>query len=143
MATTQLARSTAALVFTFASAVASASAAEPPSTAPASGDTTASAASASTAAADIQHLTPKPNFVGPPPQRFEWAAAPGADNYTFGLWTEFDVMLVEMPNIHATAVTWPKDTPPLDPGTYYWSVTAFEGRTGIATSGLAAFVVVK
>jgi hypothetical protein len=142
--TIQPARSPSTFLLALACAVAAIGAAGPGPAVTAPGAGGPSAGAVRTAeAADIQHIAPRPNFVGAPPQRFEWSATPGADNYTFGLWTEFDVMLVEMPNIHATAVTWPKDVPPLDPGTYYWSVAAFDGKTGIATSGLAAFVVVK
>ena len=89
----------------------------------------------------ILHKLPRPDAVGPMPQRFEWTEVPGAETYSFGLWTEFDVNLVRMDDIAATAVTWPKDAKPLDPGTYYWSVSAFDGLQPIAQSGLAAFVV--
>jgi hypothetical protein len=138
--TTQLARSTSALAIALVVAAACTGAAE--SAAPAASGASPAAGNVLTAD-DIRHVAPRPNFVGAAPERFEWSAVPGADNYTFGLWTEFDLQLVEMPNIQATAVTWPPEVARLDPGTYYWMVTAFTGKTGIATSGLAAFVVVK
>src|SRR3954470_13445594 len=89
----------------------------------------------------ILHKLPRPDSIGPMPLRFEWSEVPGAESYSFGMWTEFDVNLVKMDDIHATAVTWPNDVKPLDPGTYYWSVSAFDGNQPIAESGLAAFVV--
>lgn len=105
----------------------------------------ASAASPAPAQAEatapvINFVSPRPDSVGGIPTRFEWTAVPGADTYVFGLWTESDQMLVKQNNLTTTFVLWP-DGMPLDPGTYYWSVAAFRGSKGVASSGLAAFVV--
>lgn len=88
----------------------------------------------------IDFVRPRPDAVGSTPERFEWTAVPGADRYTFGLWTETDQMLVKQDGLTTTFVLWPEGTR-LDPGTYYWSVAAFRGEQGLAASGLAAFVV--
>ena len=100
----------------------------------------AAVATQTTAPAPIDFVSPRPDSVGGTPARFEWTAVPGADSYVFGLWTETDQLLVKQNGLTTTYVLWPEGSH-LDPGTYYWSVVAFSGSTGVASSGLAAFVV--
>ena len=88
----------------------------------------------------IDHLTPRRDFTGPAPTRFEWSAAKGANEYAIGLWNESDTMVWRQSGIAQTSVEYPKDYP-LEPGTYYWSVTGLHDGQPIAHSGLSAFVV--
>jgi hypothetical protein len=90
----------------------------------------------------IDHLTPRRDSTGPAPTRFEWTAATGADEYAIGLWNEADTMVWRQAGLSATSVPFPKDYP-LEPGTYYWSVTGLRGGEPIAHSGLSAFVVLR
>lgn len=129
----------ARVLLLLALAVLSASCARPSASA-ASDAAPASATAATQPSLVIDFVRPRPDTVGSTPERFEWTAVPGADRYTFGLWTETDQMLVKQDGLTTTFVLWPEGTR-LDPGTYYWSVAAFQGERGLASSGLAAFVV--
>jgi len=88
----------------------------------------------------IDHLTPRRDFTGPAPTRFEWTVAKGANEYAIGLWNESDMMVWRQAGISEPSVEYPKDYP-LEPGTYYWSVTGLRDGEPIAHSGLSAFVV--
>jgi len=105
-----------------------------------------SAAPAETSAQDqkigvIEHLMPLRDATGRAPAQFMWSAAPGADRYVIGLWTEVDQMLWHTETT-ATSVARPESLQ-LDYGTYFWSVSAFRAGESVAESGRAAFVVLE
>ena len=88
----------------------------------------------------IEHVTPARDSVGPAPKRFEWTPVKGAESYAIGVWSEVDVLWWRADNIPTNSVAWGGERP-LEPGTYFWSVTAVRGDRAIADSGLAGFVV--
>lgn len=88
----------------------------------------------------IQHEEPRRDFVGPQPARYRWSAIAGADRYAFGLWNEADRLVWRRDDLTEPSVAWPAEAQ-LEPGTYFWSVSALQGEREIAKSGLAAFVV--
>jgi hypothetical protein len=88
----------------------------------------------------IDHVSPSRDSVGPAPTRFEWTPAAGADRYAFGLWTDINVLVWRSDRIQTVSVEIPKEVV-LEPGTYFWSVTALRDDRQIGESGLAAFVV--
>jgi hypothetical protein len=88
----------------------------------------------------IEHVAPRPNFVGPVPSRLEWTAAAGADGYEIAVENEIEIPVFEQKGIQTTSVPWPKDAR-VEPGTYYWRITAYKAGKLIADSGRAAFVV--
>ena len=90
----------------------------------------------------INHVKPRRDSSGPIPDRFEWTAVKGADNYAVGLWNEVDVRIWRANNIKTNSIEWPKDLV-LDAGTYFWSVMALRDGQPIGDSGLAAFIVIK
>lgn len=94
----------------------------------------------STRAQRLDHVLPARDFVGVAPTTFEWTAVAGADSYSIGLWNEIDQMLWRQGDIPGTSVVRPAEVR-LDPGTYYWMVSALRGGQQIAESGLSAFVV--
>ena len=87
----------------------------------------------------IDHLSPRRDSVGGVPTYFEWTKIEKADRYHISLWNDVDLMVWRQ-NVHETRVEWPKGEP-LEPGTYFWAVSAFSGDRPIAESGRAAFVV--
>jgi hypothetical protein len=110
---------------------------------PAAAQADSAASTPATAATQtIDHLTPRRDSVGATPTRFEWTAAEGANHYTIGVWNEADTLIWRVHNVRGTSIDFPTDVK-LEFGTYYWSVAAFRDDTGIAGSGLAAFVVVR
>ena len=88
----------------------------------------------------IDHIAPARDSSGPPPSRFEWTSAKGADRYSIGVWSEVDVLMWRQDNLSATSVERPVELR-LAPGTYFWSVAAWREGRPIAESGRAAFVV--
>lgn len=88
----------------------------------------------------IDHVTPRRDSTGPTPARFEWTSVEGANEYALALWNEADTMVWKHTGIREPRVEFPKDNQ-LEPGTYYWSVTALRDGQPIAHSGLSAFVV--
>jgi len=88
----------------------------------------------------IEHVVPRPDFVGPLPTRLEWTAAAGADNYTVSVENEIEIPVFEQEGVTTTSVPWPKEAR-IEPGTYYWRITGMKGDRLIADSGRAAFVV--
>ena len=88
----------------------------------------------------IEHLTPPRDSVGVAPARFTWTPIEGADSYSVGIWSEVDMMMWRGHNIRTPAVDLPADVR-LEPGTYFWSVTAFRDTRPVADSGRSAFVV--
>jgi len=91
-------------------------------------------------ARNVDHISPARDSIGPAPTRFVWTGIEGADLYAIGIWNEVDVMIWRQDNIPSTSVTLP-DEVRLEPGTYFWSVSALRQGSEIAQSGLAAFVV--
>jgi hypothetical protein len=108
-------------------------------------DSSSSPAASSSASREAQeqtvnHLTPTRDSVGKAPARFTWTGIPGADSYSIGIWNEVDVLVWRQNNIPATSVAVPEDVQ-LEPGTYFWAVSALREGQQLAESGLAAFVV--
>jgi hypothetical protein len=88
----------------------------------------------------IEHLVPRPNFVGPLPVRLEWTAAAGVDTYEVGVENEIEIPVFDQGGIKTTSVPWPKEAR-VEPGTYYWRITGYQDGRLVADSGRAAFVV--
>jgi hypothetical protein len=88
----------------------------------------------------IQHLIPRPDFVGPLPTGLQWTAAPGVDGYAVLVENEIEIPVFEQDGITATSTPWPKELR-IEPGTYYWRIAGMKGDRVIADSGRAAFVV--
>jgi hypothetical protein len=101
---------------------------------------TPSAQSAPIERIQIQHLVPRPNFVGPLPVRLEWTAAAGVDFYEIGVENEIEIPVFDQGGITTTSVPWPKEAK-VEPGTYYWRITGYKDGRLVADSGRAAFVV--
>ena len=87
----------------------------------------------------LDHIMPARDSQGSLPKRFEWTAVPGADSYSIGIWNEIDMMIWRKDQI-PTNYFEPTDLR-LDPGTYFWTISALKGGDEIAASGLSAFVV--
>jgi hypothetical protein len=92
------------------------------------------------AAQKLDHVMPARDAVGSAPKTFTWTAVQGADSYSIGIWNEVDVLVWRQNNIPTNSVTRPDDVP-LEPGTYFWSVSALRNGEELADSGLSAFVV--
>jgi hypothetical protein len=97
---------------------------------------------AAAASRDIRHLEPRPDFVGPQPERFTWSGVDGADSYTLRIWNEADTRVLSEEGLTTTTVDFPKDND-MPAGTYFWAIVGMRGDRPIAESGLAAFVVQK
>ena len=91
-------------------------------------------------APNIEHLTPPRDSVGSVPTRFTWSPVAVADAYAFGIWSEVDVLVWRADDLRAPSVALPAELR-LEPGTYFWSVTALRDKQFVADSGRAAFVV--
>jgi len=90
----------------------------------------------------IEHVTPRPNFVGPTPTKLEWTSADGADSYAIRVENEIEIPVFDQDGIKTTSVPWPKEAR-VEPGTYYWRIVGLKGGSVIADSGRAAFVVME
>ncbi len=88
----------------------------------------------------LDHLIPARDSQGSLPKRFEWTAVPGADSYSVGIWNEVDMLLWKRSNIPTNFITQLDDLK-LDPGTYFWTISAVRDGEEITSSGLAAFVI--
>ena len=88
----------------------------------------------------INHLEPRPDFVGPQPARFTWTPIAGADSYAIGLVSEIDTVVWQRADIPAAEVAWPAGLD-LPAGTYFWMIEGFTEGRRIAESGRAAFVL--
>jgi hypothetical protein len=88
----------------------------------------------------IEHLTPRPDFVGKLPTLLEWTAAAGVDSYSVTVENEIEIGVFDQDGITGTSIPWPKELK-IDPGTYYWRIAGVKGGKIIADSGRAAFVV--
>ncbi len=94
----------------------------------------------STRAQLIYHLIPARDSMGRIPTQFSWTAVTAADEYSVGIWNEVDMLIWRLNHIPGTSTPRPEDLK-LEPGTYFWSISALRGGQQIAESGLAAFVV--
>lgn len=92
-----------------------------------------------TATPRLDHIMPARDSQGSLPTRFEWTAVPGADSYSIGIWNEVDMLIWRVNDI-ATNSFVPTDLR-LEPGTYFWTISALKNGDEIAASGLSAFVV--
>lgn len=109
--------------------------------APGASSGTSSAASAAPQQAPVvNHLQPARDSIGKAPTKFAWTAIAGADEYAVGVWNEVDQMVWRQNHIPGTSVDRPEEIR-LEPGTYFWSISALQGGELVAESGLAAFVV--
>jgi hypothetical protein len=88
----------------------------------------------------LDHVMPARDSVGSAPKTFSWTVVQGADSYSIGVWNEVDVLVWRQNNITTNSVARPDDVP-LEPGTYFWSVSALRDGEELADSGLSAFVV--
>ena len=90
----------------------------------------------------IEHVTPRRDYVGPLPTKLEWTAADGADRYAVSVENEIEIPVFDQEDITTTSVPWPKDFR-IEPGTYFWRIVGLKGGRVIADSGRAAFVVME
>ena len=88
----------------------------------------------------IEHVTPRRDFVGPLPTKLEWTAVNGVDSYAVSVENEIEIPVFDQDGIKTTSVPWPKEVR-IDAGTYYWRIVGIKGNKVIADSGRAAFVV--
>jgi hypothetical protein len=88
----------------------------------------------------IQHVNPRPDFVGRLPTILEWTAAAGVDAYAVLVENEIEIPVFEQDGIKGTSTPWPQDLR-IEPGTYYWRIAGMKGDRVVADSGRAAFVV--
>ena len=50
----------------------------------------------------IEHVTPRRDFVGGPPTRFEWTAATNAEDYALGVWDDVDRLIWRADHVKGT-----------------------------------------
>jgi hypothetical protein len=100
----------------------------------------ASAADANSQQTQIEHVTPRRDFVGKTPSVLEWTAVAGADAYALTVENEIEIVVFEREGLTTNSMPWPKDVK-VDPGTYYWRIVAMKGARLVGDSGRAAFVV--
>lgn len=89
---------------------------------------------------EIEHVTPRRDFVGPLPTRLEWTPVPGVDSYAINVEDEIEIPVFDQAGISTTTVPWPKEVK-IPPGTYFWRIIGLKDGKVIADSGRAAFVV--
>lgn len=97
-------------------------------------------AAAAQKAARLEHVIPRPDYVGAHPTKLEWTAVPDAESYAVTVENEIEIVMLEQQDIQTTSLAWPKQIH-LDPGTYFWRIIAIKGNRILADSGRAAFVV--
>ena len=90
----------------------------------------------------IEHVTPRRDFVGPRPVTLEWTAVDGVDSYAISVENDIELPVFDQDGIKSTSVPWPKEVR-IDPGTYFWRIVGLKGDRIIADSGRAAFVVME
>jgi hypothetical protein len=88
----------------------------------------------------IEHVTPRRDFVGKLPTVLEWTAAAGVDSYTVSVENEIEIAVFDQDGITTTSIPWPREIR-IEPGTYFWRIIGMKGDRSIADSGRAAFVV--
>lgn len=89
---------------------------------------------------EIEHVTPRRDFVGPLPTKLEWTAVPGVDSYSIKVEDEIEIPVFDQDGITTTSVPWPKEVK-IPPGTYFWRIIGIRAGKVVADSGRAAFVV--
>ena len=87
----------------------------------------------------LDHIMPARDSQGSLPKRFEWTAVPGAETYSIGVWNEVDMLIWRKDQIPTNFYV-PTDLR-LEPGTYFWTISAIRGGEEMTASGLSAFVV--
>lgn len=92
-----------------------------------------------TQAPRLDHLIPARDSQGSQPSRFEWTPVAGANSYSIGIWNEVDMLIWRHDRIETNSFT-PTDLR-LEPGTYFWTISALRDGDEIAASGLSAFVI--
>ena len=92
-----------------------------------------------TAAPKLDHVMPARDSQGSQPARFEWTSVPQADSYSIGIWNEVDMLIWRKDGIPNNYFV-PTDLR-LEPGTYFWTISALRQGEEITASGLSAFVV--
>ena len=103
---------------------------------------TAAPAGAAGTAQTIDHLAPRRDSTGRVPSRFEWTAVEGADSYVFNLSNDIEYVVWRQVNLRQPTVPWPAGLK-VEPGTYFWTVTALRDNRVVAESGRAAFVIIE
>lgn len=88
----------------------------------------------------LDHVVPRPDYVGAHPTRLEWTAVAGTDSYAVTVENEIEMVMLEQQDVRTNSLPWPKQVR-LEPGTYFWRVIAMKGGRIVADSGRAAFVV--
>ena len=88
----------------------------------------------------IEHVTPRRDYVGPLPTKLEWTAVDGVDSYAISVENEIEIAVFDQEGIKTTSVPWPKEVR-IEAGTYFWRIVGLKGEKVIADSGRAAFVV--
>ncbi len=91
------------------------------------------------AAPRLDHLIPARDSQGSLPTLFEWTPVPGAESYSLGVWNEVDMLIWRKNQIPTNSYV-PTDLR-LEPGTYFWAISAISGGEELTASGLSAFVV--
>ena len=86
------------------------------------------------------HVSPGARFDRQRAQDVQLDGRAGRDSYSIGVWNEIDMLVWRQNGISATSVARPDDVT-LEPGTYFWSVSALRNGEELADSGLSAFVV--
>ena len=89
---------------------------------------------------EIEHVTPRRDFVGPMPTKLEWTPVPDIDSYAISVEDEIEIPVFDQDGITTTSVPWPKEVK-VQPGTYFWRIVGLKAGKVIADSGRAAFVV--
>ena len=107
---------------------------------PAANATPESVAVAAIQKIEIEHVTPRRDFVGPLPTRLEWTAVPDVDSYAINVEDEIEIPVFDQDGNTTTSVPWPKEVK-VAPGTYFWRIIGIKAGKVIADSGRAAFVV--
>jgi hypothetical protein len=87
----------------------------------------------------LDHVIPARDSQGSQPTRFEWTSVPQADSYSIGIWNEVDMLIWRKDGIPNNYFV-PTDLR-LEPGTYFWTISALRQGEEITASGLSAFVV--
>ncbi len=87
----------------------------------------------------LDHLIPARDSQGSLPTRFEWTPVAGAETYSIGVWNEVDMLIWRKDQIPTNSYV-PTDLR-LEPGTYFWTISAIRGGEEMTASGLSAFVI--
>lgn len=90
----------------------------------------------------IDHVTPRRDFVGPAPTRLEWTAVDGVDSYNITVITDIDSVVFQHTGARGSAIDWPQEIT-LEPGTYFWRIVGTQEGRAVADSGRSAFVVTR